>query len=524
MTVTAATTRNDYTATSGQTVFPYTFTALADSDIKVLKNGVAISLGVDFAISGVPTYGGNVTLTTGATLNDKISVYLDMPLSRTTNYQNSGDFLALDVNGDFNKLWIALQQTETDFDRAIRRPLSEAGTISMQLPAVASRAGRLLTFDSAGAVAMKDYTDTTLTILDVDTFTGNGTTTTFTITGSKTNASMMQVNIDGIIQHVSTYTLTNSVVTLSEAPPFNALIEIRSFLEVDVTDLVGPVAAAAASALAAAGSATAAAGSATNSANSATASAGSATTAAGSVSDAAAQVSLATTQAGNAATSATNSANSATASANSATAADASFDSLDERYLGAKSSAPTTDNQGNALITGALYFDSTTGNMKVWNGSAWIDAYASLSGALIKTNNLSDLDNVGTARTNLGLGTAATTASTDYATAAQGALAASALQTGDKIAVGIQTVVTATSLTATVNTAVYVSTAAKTITLPASPTIGQRVIISVGNFTDTVVARNGSKIMSSATDFTMDAAYLSIQFIYTDATQGWVMS
>jgi hypothetical protein len=30
--------------------------------------------------------------------------------------------------------------------------------------------------------------------------------------------------------------------------------------------------------------------------------------------------------------------------------------------------------------------------------------------------------------------------------------------------------------------------------------------------------------MSSATDFTMDAAYLSIQFIYTDATQGWIIA
>jgi len=92
------------------------------------------------------------------------------------------------------------------------------------------------------------------------------------------------------------------------------------------------------------------------------------------------------------------------------------------------------------------------------------------------------------------------------------------------IAVGITTVVTATSLTATVNTHVYVSSATQTITLPASPAIGQRVLITVGNFTDTVVARNGSNIMSSATDFTMDSAYLSIQFIYTDATQGWVMS
>jgi hypothetical protein len=57
-----------------------------------------------------------------------------------------------------------------------------------------------------------------------------------------------------------------------------------------------------------------------------------------------------------------------------------------------------------------------------------VAAYASLSGALLQNNNLSDLANVTAARTNLGLGTAATTASTDYATAAQGALADSALQ------------------------------------------------------------------------------------------------
>jgi hypothetical protein len=94
----------------------------------------------------------------------------------------------------------------------------------------------------------------------------------------------------------------------------------------------------------------------------------------------------------------------------------------------------------------------------------------------------------------------------------------------EPVAVGITTVVTSASVTATVNTHVYVSAAGRTITLPASPTIGQRVLVTVGNFTNTVVGRNGSKIMSSASDFTMNAAYLSIQFIYTDATQGWVMS
>jgi len=131
------------------------------------------------------------------------------------------------------------------------------------------------------------------------------------------------------------------------------------------------------------------------------------------------------------ATTASNSANQANTSASNAaiseTNAAASFDSFDDRYLGAKSSEPSTDNDGNALITGALYFNTTTNDMKVWSGSAWLDAYASTSGTLAAANNLSDLDNVATARTNLGLGTAATTASTDYATAAQGTTADNAL-------------------------------------------------------------------------------------------------
>jgi len=94
----------------------------------------------------------------------------------------------------------------------------------------------------------------------------------------------------------------------------------------------------------------------------------------------------------------------------------------------------------------------------------------------------------------------------------------------DPISVGITTVATASSLTATVNTHVYVSAAGKTITLPASPTAGQRVLITVGNFVNTIVGRNGSNIMSSATNMTLDKEYLSVQFIFADATRGWVMA
>jgi hypothetical protein len=41
-------------------------------------------------------------------------------------------------------------------------------------------------------------------------------------------------------------------------------------------------------------------------------------------------------------------------------------------HLGAKSSAPTVDNSGGALQTGADYFDTTTNRIGVWNGTAWV--------------------------------------------------------------------------------------------------------------------------------------------------------
>jgi hypothetical protein len=71
---------------------------------------------------------------------------------------------------------------------------------------------------------------------------------------------------------------------------------------------------------------------------------------------------------------------SATAAAGSATAAAASYDSFDDRYLGAKASAPSTDNDGDALIVGALYFDTTTDTMKVYASGGWVAAGSAVNG------------------------------------------------------------------------------------------------------------------------------------------------
>jgi len=64
-------------------------------------------------------------------------------------------------------------------------------------------------------------------------------------------------------------------------------------------------------------------------------------------------------------------AGSATAAAASAAAAAASYDAFDDRYLGAYASNPTLDNDGNSLITGAIYFNTVSAAMLVWSGSAW---------------------------------------------------------------------------------------------------------------------------------------------------------
>jgi hypothetical protein len=92
---------------------------------------------------------------------------------------------------------------------------------------------------------------------------------------------------------------------------------------------------------------------------------------------------------------------SAAAAAVSETNAAASYDSFDDRYLGSKSSAPSIDNDGNALLTGALYWNSSSNNLFIWTGSAWTQAAFTAAGFLINSNNLSDVLNPSYALTNL---------------------------------------------------------------------------------------------------------------------------
>ena len=76
----------------------------------------------------------------------------------------------------------------------------------------------------------------------------------------------------------------------------------------------------------------------------------------------------------------------ASEAASSATDAANSFDSFDDRYLGSKTADPTTDNDGNALLTGALYFNSTNNNLKVYTGSTWNNVITDASAYITQTD------------------------------------------------------------------------------------------------------------------------------------------
>ena len=224
MTVADNTSRNQYTATSGQTVFAYTFEIVDKDDIVVLKNGTTLSEGTNYTVSNVGNdSGGNVTLTVGATAGDILTLYRDMPYARTQNYTNSGDFLASEVNSDFDNLWLAGEQTNRSFSQSIRKPITDSDSISMELPEAADRANKYLSFDATGAVTT---TPSGAVSIVRQSFTGNGSTTAFLLTTTPASAGAnLLVNIDGVHQQSTAYSVSGNTLTFTAAPPINAAIE-----------------------------------------------------------------------------------------------------------------------------------------------------------------------------------------------------------------------------------------------------------------------------------------------------------
>ena len=377
MTVSTTTNKVSYSGTGSQTVFAYSFKIFANGDLDVYirdTNGTETlqTITTHYTVSGAGSdSGGNVTFVTAPGSTDTVVIQRKLDLTQGTDYVANDPFPAASHEDALDRLTFITQQIQEEVDRSIKASVTNTISSTEFAISASDRANKIFAFDSSGDLAVTQ---------EIGTFRGNW-------------AASTAYNQRDLVKDTSTNNIfiVNTAHTSSGAQPLTTNANSAKY------DLIVDAASATTSATAAASSATAAAASATT----------------------------ATTKASEAATSATNSATSAasastaqaaaetaqTAAEAAQAAAETALDNFDDIYLGAKSSDPTADNDGDALTAGDLYFNTTSNTLKVYTGSAWADAALTATDFLQVTNNLSDLNSASTARTNLGLGTIATQAS-----------------------------------------------------------------------------------------------------------------
>ena len=337
MTVSTTSISKSTSGNGSATSFPYDYKILEASDLQVIIRSATgaetIKATSTYTVTGVGADSGTIVFNSSnvPASGETVVVTRNVLQTQAIDYIANDPFPAETHEEGLDRATMVIQQVSGDADRSIKISKTNTMTSTEFTVGPADRANKVLSFDSNGELSVAQ---------ELGTFKGNSATTT-------TAAYVVR----DIVKSTTTAQLNNIYICIQASPIGTALTNTSYWtLIVD--------------AVSAASSATAAAASATTAGNCATASASSATTSGNCA-----------TLSGNCATasanSATASANSATASASSATDAAASFDSFDDRYLGAKSSAPTTDNDGNALLTGALYFNSSSNQIFSWTGSAW---------------------------------------------------------------------------------------------------------------------------------------------------------
>ena len=337
MTVSSTTTKVSYSGNGSTTVFAYTFKIFAAAEITVIIRSstgteTVKSLTTDYTLSNIGVDGGgNVTFVSAPASGETVVLIRNTPNTQTLDLVENDPFLSSSFEDTLDKITHQLIEQQEEIDRSIKVSRTNTITSSEFTTNASDRASKVLGFDSSGELSVTT---------ELGTFTGDW-------------AASTTYAIRDLVKDTSTGNIffVNTAHTSSGSEPLTTNANSAKY------SLIVDAAAATTQA--------------TNAAASATAAASSATSAASSASTATTQASNASTSASTAATQATNAANSATAAATSAAEAAASADNFDDVYLGAKSSDPSTDNDGDALAAGMLYFNTTSDALKVYNGTAW---------------------------------------------------------------------------------------------------------------------------------------------------------
>ena len=342
MTISSTTVKNSYSGNGSTTAFAYTFKIFANTDLQVIIRSstgteTVKTLTTHYTVSGVgDASGGNVTFTSGniPASGETVVIRRAVPQTQAIDYIANDPFPAESHEEGLDRATMTTQQVQEELDRAIKLSRTNTMTSTEFSVGASDRANKILAFDGNGEISVTQ---------ELGTFVGNW-------------SASRDYNARDIVKDTSTNNIfiCNTSHTSSGSQPLTTNTDSAKW------DLLVDAASATTSA--------------TNAAASATAAASSATAAASSATTATTQASNASTSASTASTQATNAANSATAAATSAAEAAASADNFDDTYLGAKSSDPSVDNDGDALNAGDLYFNTTSNTLRVYSGSAWQDA------------------------------------------------------------------------------------------------------------------------------------------------------
>lgn len=153
MTYVDTTQRDEYTATSGQTVFAYTSRILVNTDLQVYDEGVLQALTTHYTVSGVGSAGGgNVTFVTGITLNNTVILLRNMGEDQNTDYTPSGPFQANDHETALDKLTMKSQDLREIVNRAIKFAVTSLlnDIDAPEGTSASDRGGKVWAWDSAG--------------------------------------------------------------------------------------------------------------------------------------------------------------------------------------------------------------------------------------------------------------------------------------------------------------------------------------------------------------------------------------
>jgi hypothetical protein len=143
---------DQYTATGGQTAFPYPFPIFEDDNLVVYDNDTLQALGTDYTVSGEgDDNGGTVTFLIGRTAGHIITIYRDVPIERDTDFQQNGPRSSADMNDELDRITMWMQQLERNIGRAVRLSLRNPQPSSeLELDPISSWEERYLFINADG--------------------------------------------------------------------------------------------------------------------------------------------------------------------------------------------------------------------------------------------------------------------------------------------------------------------------------------------------------------------------------------